>query len=138
MEKVEFKVLCDALILEGEYSKVLVNSNVFRPGDRFAPPGLTDAAVIIQTPAVPTVGGWEYTVTPVRAKSVLFKEGTVVEHTGSSNYSEVANDWGKVLEPEEVLTSYQAVKLAIETLENFVDEYSDVQPVIDKLKRSLS
>ena len=41
-------------------------------------------------------------------------------------------DWGP-----SVLNRKEAVQLAIETLENFRDEYSDVGPIIDKLKRAL-
>lgn len=113
-------------------------------GDVIAPVKDKTLMMVVATKAEPTPDGWLYDVElmdTTRHQDPPFIDdilpiGTAFIRTGHSGYSGDL-EWGPARPFEETLTPQQALKLAIETLENFSDEYSDVQPIIDKLKKAL-
>jgi len=115
-------------------------------GSAIAPVKDKSLQLLVRTNAVPTTLGWRYDVSLMDPDRPLLPfiehvlpEGTEFVRIAESIYSG-DTDWGPTKPPvelEEILTPQQALQLAIENFEHFRDEYREIAPLIDKLKKSL-
>lgn len=82
---------------------IVLNTDVFKPGDKIGPEESLLLQVVVQSPPKPTGDGFEYLVQNLDGdKDAFFPpeylvEGTRFKKTGSSNYSEASEDWGSTM-----------------------------------------
>lgn len=118
---------------------IYLDTPFLRLGDMVRPARIKNILLVIQSRAQPTPLGWVYSATSYlngKAAIVQMAPGTTMVRTGALVPG--IHDWGPTREPESVLTSQQGLQLAIDTLKNFEDEYSDVRPIIERLEKSLN
>lgn len=126
-----------------ETFSVYFSIGALSPGDVVAPKLAAREEWVILAGPHPTQMGWMYEVERTDPDMTAYLPtawkiaDTVFIKKRSHGYGGDDNEWGPAKPFEESLTPQQALRLAIETLENFRDEYSDVGPIIDKLKKAL-
>jgi hypothetical protein len=142
----EFKCTASPVFLNGKDTyRLYLSIGVLSMGDTIVPVKNKTVTLIVLSKPVGTYWGWQYDVQLVDSARFndppffpdFLPEGTKMIRIGTYSYSGDSMDWGPTKPFEESLTPQQALHLAIETLENFRDEYSDVGPIIDKLNKAL-
>lgn len=89
--------------LRNETFPIVLNTNVFKPGDKIGPEQDWAFILVVQSLPRPTGDGFEYTVQSIDPDPHsyypvgLLRENTTYVKRGSSNYSEGSLDWGSTL-----------------------------------------
>lgn len=124
--------------------EVFLSTPFLHPGDKVAPKYRKDLFFIILNDRTPTLDGWRYEAAGYSNGMLLpirVDPNCELVVMGAHLYSDTWADWGperKVQEMGEILTPQQGLQLAINTLAEFEDEYSDVRPIIEKLEKTLT